>query len=356
MKKSLLLKYLANQASKQEQQQVLDWAEKSESNMNYLISLKLNYVSATLPNTSASEEEMQAMRSSILNLEQPKAASTLKNKRSANNKYRIITILSSAVAVIAIIAFILKPSINNPVVLEQMHQRVLAELKKQEIRIGLKDIPSEQIQTIYTEKGVKSTIILPDKSIVQLNSDTKISFPTKFIGSTREVNLSGEAYFKVTSDSIKPMIVTTNKGFMVKVLGTEFNIKSYDNDNQAQTTLYKGAIDLITASSTTSVKPNQQILINSQNKVKLINPSAVEDTKAWTEGKLIFDETPISEVIKMLERWHGVQFNVKENKILDYKITANFNSESIYQIMYIIKNCTLVDYTIEDNLVSVFSR
>jgi hypothetical protein len=64
----------------------------------------------------------------------------------------------------------------------------------------------------------------------------------------------------------------------------------------------------------------------------------------------------LDEVVKILERWHGVEITIRDSKILKYKITANFESESIYQIMYIIKNCTLVDYTIDGKKVTLFAR
>lgn len=346
MNKNLLLKYVANEATKEEQVKVLDWAGKCEENKQYLISLKLSYIATMLPEKKATEQEMSRMRETII---RGKCV-------TKNSFYKTLSIITSAAAVIAIIGFILKPSVNNEKNILRIREGIVAELKQEQIRISLAEIPVEKLHTIYTEKGVKSTVQLPDGSTVQLNSDTKITFPDKFIGGTREVELSGEAYFKVQSDSSKPMIVNTNKGFQIKVLGTEFNVKSYDNDNTAQATLYEGSINLITPTATTVVKPNEQVVIQKNNSVKLFVPETISDTKAWTEGRLVFEETKMSEVVKMLERWHGVNIIVKEPKILNYTITANFNSESIYQIMYIIKNCSLIDYKIADNIVTLFSR
>lgn len=224
------------------------------------------------------------------------------------------------------------------------------------MRIELAEMPQERVHTIYTEKGVKSVVELPDGSTVQLNSDTKITYPDTFIGDTREVLLSGEAYFRVKGDSSRPMIVNTVKGFQIKVLGTEFNVKSYENDDFSSTTLYNGSIHLITPTSETKIVPHEQVMINKKNQITRLKPVILEDTRAWTQGRLVFDETPISEVVKMLERWHGVTVQVKDPVILNYKITAEFKSESIYQIMYIIKSCSLIDYTISENTVVMTSR
>lgn len=364
MKKSILLDFVANRATPEQQKQVLDWADKCETNMQYLIDLKLHYVHATLPDIHTSEMDMKKMESSILGIDttnddinsQRQQTHNTKLKLIATKKYIITNIISVAVAAIAIIALILKPSANSITSTDQMQTKILAKIKDEQIRVQLNDIPKQYLNTVYTEKGVKSIVVLPDSSIIQLNSDTKLSYPAKFIGSTRELRLSGEAYFKVKSDPSKPMIITTNKDFIIKVLGTEFNIKSYDNDNIAQATLYSGKIDFITSNSVLSLKPNEQIEINSKKELKLLYPPILSDTKAWTEGRIVFEETSLSEVIKTLERWHGVKIIVKDPKILNYKITANFNSESIYQIMFIIKNCALLDYSIKDNIVTIFTR
>ena len=79
----------------------------------------------------------------------------------------------------------------------------------------------------------------------------------------------------------------------------------------------------------------------------------MDNIKAWTEGRLVFDDTPLPEVIKMLERWHGVSFVVNDNNILSKTITGTFKTESIYQIMHIIKLCASVDYEINDTTVTL---
>ncbi len=264
--------------------------------------------------------------------------------------YKIVSIVASAVAIIAFAFLIIGTPARNEI----------ENAKKGAVRILLSDIPAGHVESIYTEKGVKGYIVLPDGSEVWLNSDTRLSFPTKFIGNTREVNLEGEGYFKVQKDSLKPMIVNTHKGLSVKVLGTEFNIKAYDNDEMAEATLFSGKISLVYTSSKTEkvvkeIRPNTKALFSAE-KLTVVSPQTIEDEVAWTKGKLIFNATKMNEVIKMLERWHGVEFVVKEPKILDYPITATFNNESIVQIMDMIKYCSLIDYKIVNNHVELFGR
>lgn len=358
MDKRLLLKYVAGEATPDEVNRVLDWAEQNEANKQYLISLKFTHVASYQPESKASAQEMERMRATILKGAGREETASVRPQTAKlpEHNFRLFTILSTAVAAVAIVAFILKPSIPKGEQLNALKTELIASLKQERLRIELKEMPQERLHTVYTEKGVKSRVELPDGSTVQLNSDTKITFPDTFAGDTREVELSGEAYFQVKGDSAKPMIVSTAKGFQIKVLGTEFNVKSYENDELSSTTLYKGSIHLITAASETKVLPNEQVTINSRNQITHLKPTILDDTKAWTQGRLLFDETPVSEVVKMLERWHGVKIEVKDPVILKYKITAEFKSESIYQIMYVIKNCSLIDYTINENTVLMTSR
>lgn len=350
MRKALLLKYVANQATEQEQKDVLVWANRCEQNMNYLASLKLTYISSQMPTERAGKEDVSAIRKEI---EIRERESRMLRSR---NRYRVFSFVSIAAAAVAFIAFILKP---DSFTRDEVKAALLQEIKEGRTEIALSDMPEASLQSVYTEKGVKSSIVLPDGSFVKLNSDSKITYPVKFVGATREVAISGEAYFKVVGDSLNPMVVTTVKGSKIKVLGTEFNVKSYENDTEETTTLYSGKITLLSSNSNTErvVLPSQQAVVGVMEKsVKITRPDALLETKAWTEGKLIFDATPLDEVVKILERWHGVEITVKDAKILKYNITANFESESIHQIMYIIKNCALVDYSIEGNRVTLFAR
>lgn len=355
MNKKVLLKYVTDQATQAEEKSVMEWAAESQANRDYLASLKLSYIAANMPQSKATDAEMKQVERIVGNNK-----AVHKQNDPHKRLFKILTYISSAAAAIAVIAFILKPSINNPGNIAKIRSGLMTELKNEQIRISLSDIENaggdDKLITVYTEKGAKSHIVLPDGSLVQLNSDTKITYPEKFIGSTREVSFSGEAYFKVKSDSLKPMIVSTNKGFTVKVYGTEFNIRSYDNDNNAITTLYKGKIDLVTSKKSVSLIPNEQIVVSNQEISAVNNPVVVTDAKAWTEGRLIFDDTPMSEVIKILERWHGVDFKVVDNSVLSYSITADFKSESIVQIMDVIKACSLVNYKIDNKKVLLYAR
>ena len=211
--------------------------------------------------------------------------------------------------------------------------------------------------------SVSAKTILPDGSTVLLNSGSTISYPDKFIGDTREISFSGEGYFNVVSDSLKPMIIKTGHNLDVMVLGTEFNLKTFDS-TKIETTLYQGKITLITGAkskgkpSYTEVLPNTKSYISNHGTIKLQQMDKITNTatKAWTKGRIIFNETPLKQVVEELERWHGVRIIVTDNSILKYKITADFNSESIVQIADLIKLSAMIDYKYKNNILYLSGR
>ncbi len=344
MKKALLIKYVSNQASQEEIDLILEWAAKDGRNADYLSKLQAMWVFSNINGHKEPHDNFDKIKAGI---------DVKEHKKRRMHKLVRIT-LSSAAAVLLLIAagvggwYVGHESELGAAV--DPEKLVAEQIKFRKIK------PSKEL---YTNKGVKAKLILPDSSIVILNSDTRISYPEEFGDELRVVNLSGEAYFDVVKNPMKPMIVHTSKGFSVKVLGTKFNVRAYDDDSKAETTLYSGEIDLIRETKTgykyTSVAPNQTIIVSgeamNQEPFKKIEKESPKDDIAWVQGKIIFDETPLHEVVKILSRWHGYDFVIKESRIENAKITATFNSESLVQIMDLIQMTSLVNYTIKDKVV-----
>ena len=208
------------------------------------------------------------------------------------------------------------------------------------------------MHTIYTNKGAKSVITLPDGSTVKLNSDTKLVFPDKFIGSTREIFVTGEAFFDVKPNPDTPMVVSTDKNIFIKVTGTKFNIRAYKNDNSTKATLYSGKIDVLSKNKDgepyimTSMKPNESFEVRENIKPLKVLKADTLKLSAWTRGELMFEYAPLSDVIKELERWHGASFEVANERIYNHKFSAKFKQESLVQILEVLKFCTGIEYEI----------
>ena len=120
-------------------------------------------------------------------------------------------------------------------------------------------------QTKQTNKGAKSTIFLQDGTKVILNADSKLRFPKSFSGATREIYLTGEAFFDVAHNAAMPFIIHTDK-MNIKVLGTEFNVKSYPEDSAYETTLIRGSIEV-----TLKDRPSDRIILKPKEKLIVAN-------------------------------------------------------------------------------------
>ncbi len=348
MDKNLLIRHIAGNCAAQEEREVMEWLSASELNRKYYSDLKNMYVRSTLPESRASDNEVAGFWNRV-----GRAANAISAER-LRKLYRRKLVVSYAVsaAAVLLLAFVLfRDGFTEK------------DLKDDYVRIALSELPSEYVHTVYTENGVKAKLFLPDSSVVWLNSGSEIRYPDRFAGETREVEFSGEAYFDVRSDSLRPMIVKTNRDFEVRVFGTEFNLKTYDDRRNAEATLYSGKITLVSGIESgneriTEVMPNEKIILSDEGISKVVDMKIRESvvTRAWKEGRLIFNATRLEDVVKELRRWHGTPVVVKDSRILDYRITADFNSESIVQIAEMIKYCALVDYEYRDGVLYLFAR
>jgi ferric-dicitrate binding protein FerR (iron transport regulator) len=236
------------------------------------------------------------------------------------------------------------------------------------------------IAVTKTPSRTKSKIYLSDGSVVTLNSETILRYPSSFEGPTREVYLNGEAFFNVTKDHKHPFIVHAGK-MNIKVLGTSFNVKSYENDKNTETTLIKGAIE-VTMSDRPSdriiLKPNEKLILNNKT-FKKIGPNAnllaPEDSgtnysltnlthlrsndttiveTSWVNNELVFKDEAFSDLANQMERWYGIKINFKNSNTKAYRFTGVFVKENIVQALNALKMIEPFNYKYNDETVSIY--
>lgn len=206
---------------------------------------------------------------------------------------------------------------------------------------------------IYTvENGVKGKVTLPDSTVVWLNCGTTLALSDDF-NQQRWVTLSGEAYFDVKADKQNPFYINTGKGVTVKVTGTEFNLSCYNDQNDIKLCLLEGSVELLSGKKTI-YKMTQHEEVSILNSNVAPTKAEAEFRTAWMQGRLLFDDTPMEEVVKKLEKWYGVRINVQNSKILKSSFTGDFQSESIIQVLELMKITSAVNYRIEGNEVSIY--
>lgn len=173
--------------------------------------------------------------------------------------------------------------------------------------------------TLTTPRGGQYEVTLPDGSKVWLNAASSLRYPTSFFGKQRRVTLSGEAYFAVVHNSSKPFIVTVN-GTDIKDVGTEFNVKAYDDGQEGiMATVVKGAVSVSDNKNGVLLTAGNQAQISAGSGIKVSPVPDIKKVIAWKNGLFWFDEESITTVMRQIARWYNVDVVYQGN------ITARFS-------------------------------
>lgn len=204
---------------------------------------------------------------------------------------------------------------------------------------------------LYIPKGESGRLFFQDGTEVFLNSDTRIRYPQRFGFRTREVYLDGEAYFNVAPNSKRPFIVNAQKTF-VRVAGTSFNVNAYSENETIQVVLEEGKTSFHVNGHSYYMSPGQKIEYtkNTGNAV-LINLSNPSNVSLWKNNILYFHDTPLIEALKVLERKHDVQFNLKSPEALNYSYTITTKNKDIDSVLFELQKIAPVRFEkIENNI------
>lgn len=186
-----------------------------------------------------------------------------------------------------------------------------------------------------TPKGIRSTVRLSDGSIVFLNADSRLRYPKEFSGKSREVELSGEAYFDIHRDKSKPFRVRTGET-TTEVTGTEFNINYRDDRmnlsvSEGSVKSYKGE-----PAGAISIKRGQMLTYNASTGFSAPKKADLTLTLAWRENKIGFDNTPLEEVMQEIERIYNVKTIFKNKQARNRRISGMFETKDLDGILSLI--------------------
>jgi transmembrane sensor len=173
---------------------------------------------------------------------------------------------------------------------------------------------AQLINTVTTPRGGSYPLTLSDGTKLWLNAASSISFPAAFTGNERRVAITGEVYFEVAPLSPKgrqgrvPFIVEVkDKGMVVEVLGTHFNINSYDDESAIKTTLLEGAVKISAAGKVSMMKPGQQVQLSKNNEMKTLNEADTDVVMAWKNGFFGFRNTDLKTAMRQVSRWYDLE-------------------------------------------------
>ena len=213
------------------------------------------------------------------------------------------------------------------------------------------------IPVVYQEMkaafGTQTSVNLPDSSVVFLNSGSSIRFPVTFSGlKERKVYLSGEGFFVVNSNPDNPFLVETDD-LQIRATGTSFNVDAYDNNYAVTVALVEGELEVNRKSTTgpdntLALKPNQ--VANYSKAENYLSAKQDEDLfkyTAWTEGKIVFVNDPIDQVMSKLSNWYNVEIMLADRKLYSYRFTGTFINEPVEQVLSILNLTSSMRYTIK---------
>jgi len=215
--------------------------------------------------------------------------------------------------------------------------------------------PSQQLSSpqiaiaqtrITTFEKEKAHLFLSDSTEVILNSGSTLQYDNQYNANSRNVELTGEAYFNVRTNPKKPFVVELN-GMKVTATGTRFNICSYSDDDRIETTLEDGKIQVaIDGKDLLHVKSGEQVVYFVKSDRVVVHDVPVDTYSAWKENRLRFFDTPFEEVLRQISRKYDVEFEVSNNNLYNLNFTATFLDQPLDEIMKMLASVSPVTYKI----------
>ena len=313
--------YLTKSLTPEEMQSLQEWLNASEENRKYFSDMQEVWIAAS---DEADNIVFNKERAYQLFLKQTEATT-----RQNINKHKFFQLRPWMYAAAMIIVVFICGTIAF-----QSGKRVL--------RNQLAQI------TIEAPYGSKTKLYLPDGTLVWLNAGSKMSYAQDFGINERALNLTGEAYFEVTKNKHIPFKVHTDE-LDVKVLGTKFNFRNYQDALEAKVCLLEGKVALSTQQKETILHPDQQALLDKKTGNLLISSTKAAYSAEWTNDRLYFDEALLPDIVKELERSYNIKITIADAALNSVRFYGNFRrkEQSIREIMDVLSSTDKMTYTIE---------
>lgn len=204
-------------------------------------------------------------------------------------------------------------------------------------------------ESLSNEKIRKMT--LPDGTAVWLMSGSTISYPSNFSGNkTRNVEITGEAFFNVAKDSLHPFILNLGE-VGLKVVGTSFNVINYDDEDRVKVVLKTGKVDMFKGKYNPDddfvhLAPGQLMTYKKGEPEFIVSNVDVAKYTSWINGTLLFHNDRFEEVLKRLGKWYNITIEINDREVSDFLFTATIKNENLDQIVDLLKYSTPFKYSI----------
>lgn len=324
--KRLIIRCLQGEANAVEQQKAERWVNSSDENRRLFNTYK-DLLLLTSLNAPAYDSDVawNKVKGRI-----NKSNGVVVDKKSSTNISRIIRLAVPAVA-----AFLL-------------------------IAVGIFSLMKRTPEMIKfaTSDEMAATLQLPDGSNLSVNASSIVNYPEKFRGKTREIDLTGEAFFEISHNPERPFIVHAG-GLDIKVTGTSFNVKTIDAGEFVEVSVNTGSVEVYPAGPDADVamhfalSAGEKATYSNQNRsiVKGVNDDL--NMLSWKTGILIFRESRLKDVFKSLEKKYKVSFILDNPDISNQRLTARFEDESLLEVMESLSLIFNIEYEIKDQEVTL---
>ena len=200
-----------------------------------------------------------------------------------------------------------------------------------------------------TKAGEHAKIVLSDGTQIWLNAGSRVKYPLAFKGDTREVYLTGEAFFDVAKDKKHPFIIHTDK-MDTKVLGTSFNVQAYPDQTTQEVSVLTGRVNVksTVTEENVYVTPGQKVVFKSHdNKLQAFKDVPVNSISLWRKNIIVFEDAPLPEVIATINRNYNVTVEIGNKNLNNLKISAYFKELPVGQVVALVCNIINADYKVE---------
>ena len=214
--------------------------------------------------------------------------------------------------------------------------------------------PAEEI-TLLTAKGNVGEFTLPDGSRVWLNGESRLKYNAEFSGRTRDVALTGEAFFEVRKDTLRPFRVSMND-LQVEVLGTSFDVMNYAFGSSEEVVLKTGSVKISGEHlrSPVTLRPDERFSLDRLSKRACVEKVDARNYSQWFSPRLIFDNTPLKDIIINLERRYNIEISLSSNISPEKRLVVCH--EPLEDLMEVMSSLMSIRYRIDGNRVLITQR
>lgn len=321
--KQTITKYLKGKSSAEEQTELLNWVRK-DGHLHEFQQIKEEWKAEVVQENVPAE--YTGNWQSIQNRMMDQLQNDIQGKQRTLNFFRYAAVLLVAVSLPALIYVFTSGKNNSPVA----------------------------YTTVAADYGQISKVVLPDSSVVWVNSGSTIKYNNHFSASNRDIELVGEAYFKVQHNANIPLIVNSS-GLRVKVLGTEFSVSAYPEEANIQVVLEKGKVELTSASDARfrqEMKPGELASFNKTMKKVSVGNVNTNLYTSWKNGLINIYDLPLSELVIKLEKRYNQKFEVDED-IKNMPFTFTIKNEELSSVLSLMEKITPVIAIQDKNVIKL---